>query len=118
MDIDADELPYATQLGSLQHYVPLKDMDVCPYITVPFRLLGNGGRYDIFRPVQERSSGYAVDKTSSLNQCQQAVCQPAVPRTQIIEKFCSDGNWKPKKTPKDYGLLRMTCSLQVRARTL
>jgi len=41
--VDADEFPYATQLGRLQAYLTLRDSEVCS-IAIPFRMFGSDGR--------------------------------------------------------------------------
>ena len=43
MPVDADEFPYATQVGSLEAYLKLLDPEVCS-VASPFRLFGSDGR--------------------------------------------------------------------------
>lgn len=41
--VDADEFPWATQLGSISNYLALRDPEVCT-IAIPFRFFGSDGR--------------------------------------------------------------------------
>lgn len=45
MAVDADEFPWATQLGSIRNYLLLRDEEVCT-VAAPFRLYGSDGRED------------------------------------------------------------------------
>ncbi len=41
--VDADEFPWATQLGSITNYLTLRDPEICT-VAIPFRFFGSDGR--------------------------------------------------------------------------